>query len=39
MKIELCSSKNSDGNKTNTIIQIKIAMLCSSKNSDGNKTV
>ena len=34
----LCSSKNSDGNKTGDI-EPKIQFeLCSSKNSDGNKT-
>ena len=36
--MRLCSSKNSDGNKTgNGIVSIE-KELCSSKNSDGNKT-
>ena len=34
----LCSSKNSDGNKTIIHIHSVAAQLCSSKNSDGNKT-
>ena len=36
--LKLCSSKNSDGNKTMQPDDIIIVRLCSSKNSDGNKT-
>ena len=35
----LCSSKNSDGNKTTCPHCGKPIELCSSKNSDGNKTI
>ena len=35
----LCSSKNSDGNKTESVPTEACDMLCSSKNSDGNKTI
>ena len=34
----LCSSKNSDGNKTIISVTPISVLLCSSKNSDGNKT-
>ena len=36
---KLCSSKNSDGNKTSGGMSSSSPLLCSSKNSDGNKTV
>ena len=36
---KLCSSKNSDGNKTLEQDVNSLIGLCSSKNSDGNKTV
>ena len=38
MIIVLCSSKNSDGNKTLELLATSLGRLCSSKNSDGNKT-